>query len=160
MLKTASIKNLIVEFEYLTVDFDLNLTRHRLGLDLRACKNRHLTFWVGILRDWNFNSFLFKENLKWQEYFYALYKTTIDCSLIGKLCKIAPLVDWRLWAYISLDFVSGSIVAHGSSHHGEELFCFTGFVLFLNLKIPWLFQDKIRKFHDPLVPKLACTSVL
>ena len=51
MLKTSSITNLVVEFEFLTVDFELNLTRPRLGLDLRACKYRHLTFWAGILRD-------------------------------------------------------------------------------------------------------------
>ena len=51
MLKTSSITNLIVEFEYLTVDFELNLTRSRLGPDLQACKYLHLTFWVGILRD-------------------------------------------------------------------------------------------------------------
>ena len=62
MLKTSSITNLNVEFVYLTVDFELNLNRSRLGLDLRAYKYRHLTFWVGILR--NFNSFLFKENIK------------------------------------------------------------------------------------------------
>ena len=62
MLKTSSITNLNVEFEYLTVDFELNLNRSRLGLDLRGYKYRHLTFWVGILR--NFNSFLFKENIK------------------------------------------------------------------------------------------------
>ena len=33
MMKTLSITNLLVEFEYLTVDFELNLTRPRLGLD-------------------------------------------------------------------------------------------------------------------------------
>ena len=38
MLETLSLTNLIAEFEYLTVDFKLNLTRPRLGLDLRACK--------------------------------------------------------------------------------------------------------------------------
>ena len=45
--------------------------------------------------------------------FLCVNKTNIDCSLIGKLCKITPLVDWRPRAYISLDFVSGNIVAHG-----------------------------------------------
>ena len=48
------------------------------------------------------------------EYFYALYKTNIDCSLVGKLCKITPLGDWRPCAYISLDFVSGNIVGSRS----------------------------------------------
>ena len=57
MLKTSSITNLNVEFEYLTVDFELNLNKPRLGLDLRAYKYRHLTFWVGILRDLSTVSF-------------------------------------------------------------------------------------------------------
>ena len=34
MLKTSSITNLNAEFEYFTVNFELNLTRPRLGLDL------------------------------------------------------------------------------------------------------------------------------
>ena len=100
-------------FEYSTVDVELNLTRPRIGPDLQSCIVPAFDFWVGILRDWNFNSFLFKENIKWQEYFYELFKTNIDCSLIGKLCKITPVVDCRPWAYISLDFVSENIVAHG-----------------------------------------------
>ena len=93
-------------------DFELNLTRPRLGLGLRASSTG---IWLSGLAFWEivFNIFLFKEDIKWQEHFYALYKTNIDCSLIGKLCKIIPLVDWRPWAYISLDFVSGNIVAHG-----------------------------------------------
>ena len=36
MLKILSITDLIVEFEYLPVDFELNLIRPRLGLHLRA----------------------------------------------------------------------------------------------------------------------------
>ena len=34
MLKTLSITDLIVEFEHLTGDFELNLTRPRIGLRL------------------------------------------------------------------------------------------------------------------------------
>ena len=93
-------------------DFELNLTRPRLGLGLRASSIQAFDF-LGWHFERLFNIFLFKEDIKWQEYFYALYKTNIDCSLIEKLCKITPLVDWRPWAYISLDFVSGNIVAHG-----------------------------------------------
>ena len=52
MLKTSSITNLNVEFEYLTVDFELNLNRSRLGLDLRAYKYRHLT-----ILGWHFEKF-------------------------------------------------------------------------------------------------------
>ena len=157
MLKTSSITNLNVEFEYLTVDFELNLNRSRLGLDLRAYKYRHLTFWVGILR--NFNSFLFKENIKWQEYFYALYKTNIDCSIIGKLCKITPLVDWRPWAYISLDFVSGNIVAHGLQSprgvilhnfpHEQSIFVYyslkQSIVIVIAFELLMAFSDKVEQ---------------
>ena len=56
MLKTLPITNLIVEFEYLTVDFELNLTRPRLGLDLRACKYWHFDF-LG----WHFGRLKFQQ---------------------------------------------------------------------------------------------------
>ena len=104
-------------------DFELNSTRPRLGLGLWA-SSRPTGIWLSGLAFWElvFNIFLFKEHIKWHEHFYALYKTNIDCSLIGKLCKITPLVDWRPWAYISRDEVEGNIVAHGLQSP-RELFC-------------------------------------
>ena len=38
--------------------------------------------------------------------------------------------------------------------------CYKKFVLLLNLLIPWLFHDRIRKFHDLLVSNLTYTKGL
>ena len=101
-------------------DCELNLTRLRLGLGLRASST---CIW---LSGWHIerlysNIFLFKEDIKWQKYFYALYKTNIDCSLSGKLCKILPsLTGDRRSIFPSTS--SREILAHVSSHLGE-LFC-------------------------------------
>ena len=55
MLKTSSITNLNVEFEYLTVDFELNLNRSRLGLDLRAATGLQVPTFDFL--DWHFEKF-------------------------------------------------------------------------------------------------------
>ena len=69
MLKTSSITNLNVEFEYLTVDFELNLTRPRLGLDLG--------YWPTQVPAFDFLGWHYFERLKFQQFpFQRKHKMT------------------------------------------------------------------------------------
>ena len=121
MLATLSITNLIVELEYLTVDFEISLTRPGLGLRLRAYSligfNGRVTFWLQRVRPLPCTCAyvaLFARRLVYNQGFWIYLYFRIRHSFTHLRPVILP-ADWSIsrlqsWTCLSLPTVAEFVI--------------------------------------------------